>query len=76
MGDNHLMVLDSVNPYQASIEVNLKAQSLNITQIRQFILSVESKDIVDVVDYRHDLITDINNIIYNISAFRFTSIDA
>ena len=71
MGDNHLMVLDSVNPYQASIEVNLKAQSLNITQIRQFILSVESKDIVDVVDYRHDLITDINNIIYNISAFIF-----
>ncbi|MBR5254771.1 MAG: permease-like cell division protein FtsX [Bacteroidales bacterium] len=71
MGDNHLMVLDSINPYQASIEVNLKAQSLNITQIRQFILTVESKDIVDVVDYRHDLITDINNIIYNISAFIF-----
>jgi cell division transport system permease protein len=71
MGDNHLMVLDSINPYQASIEVNLKAQSLNITQIRQFILNVESKDIVDVVDYRHDLITDINNVIYNISAFIF-----
>lgn len=71
MGDNHLVVLDSINPYQASIEVNLKAQSLNIAQIRQFILNVESKDIVDVVDYRHDLITDINNVIYNISAFIF-----
>ena len=71
MGDNHLMVLDSINPYQASIEVNLKAQSLNITQIRQFINTVESKDIVDVVGYRHDLITDINNVIYNISAFIF-----
>ncbi len=71
MGDNHLVVLDSVNPYQPSIEVNLKAQSLNISEIRQFILNVESKDIVDVVDYRHDLITDINDIIYNISAFIF-----
>lgn len=71
MGDNHLVVLDSINPYQASIEVNLKAQSLNISEIKQFILNVESKDIVDIVDYRHDLITDINNVIYNVSAFIF-----
>ncbi len=71
MGEEHLSVLDGVNPYQPSIEVNLKAKSLNISEIRQFIISVESKDIVDIVDYRHDLVTDINDTIYNISAFIF-----
>lgn len=71
MGEDHLSVLDSVNPYQASIEVNLKAQALKISEIKQFIVTVEAKDIVDVVDYRHDLVTDINDAIYNISAFIF-----
>ncbi|MBO5963742.1 MAG: permease-like cell division protein FtsX [Bacteroidales bacterium] len=71
MGDDHLSILDSINPYQSSIEVNLKAQALNISEIKQFILAVEAKDIVDVVDYRHDLITDINDVIYNVSAFIF-----
>ena len=40
MGDDHLAVLDSVNPYQASIEVYLKAQALKISEIKQFILAV------------------------------------
>lgn len=71
MGDDHLAVLDSVNPYQASIEVYLKAQALKISEIKQFILAVEAKDIVDVVDYRHDLVMDINDVIYNVSAFIF-----
>lgn len=71
MGEDHLDVLDSVNPYQSSIEVNLKAQALNISEIKQFIVAVEAKDIVDVVDYRHDLITDINDVVYNVSAFIF-----
>ncbi len=71
MGEDHLSVFDSVNPYQSSIEVNLKAQALNISEIKQFIVTVEAKDIVDVVDYRHDLVTDINDVVYNVSAFIF-----
>lgn len=71
MGDDHLLVLDSINPYQSSIEVNFKAQALNLSEIKQFIVAVEAKDIVDVVDYRHDLITNINDVIYNVSAFIF-----
>ncbi len=71
MGEDHLAVLDSVNPYQSSIEVNLKAQAMNIAEIKQFIVTVESKDIVDVVDYRHDLVSDINDVVYNASAFIF-----
>ncbi len=71
MGDDHLSVLDSVNPYQASIEVNLKASAMKLSEIKQFIVSVESKDIVDIVDYRHDLVTDINDAVYNVSAFIF-----
>ncbi|MDR1847042.1 MAG: permease-like cell division protein FtsX [Bacteroidales bacterium] len=66
MGDNHLQVLDSVNPYQASIIVNLKAEALDITHIKRFINNVEAKDIVEMVDYRHDLISNLNSTIYNI----------
>lgn len=69
MGEDHLEVLGSVNPYAASITVNLKAQSLNNTDIRRFITSVEAKDIVDNVDYRQDLVKDINSAVYNVSAF-------
>lgn len=69
MGEDHLAVLDSINPYPASIVVNLKAEALNMSSIRKFITSVEAKDIVDNVDYRHDLIKDINSVIYNVSAF-------
>jgi len=67
MGDEHLAVLDSVNPYQASIIVNLKAEALDLSHIKRFINSVESNDIVETVDYRHDLITNINSTIYNVS---------
>ena len=38
MGDDHLLVLDSINPYQSSIEVNFKAQALNLSEIKQFIV--------------------------------------
>jgi cell division transport system permease protein len=69
MGENHLDVLGSVNPYSASITVNLKAESLNNTDIHRFITSVEAKDIVDNVDYRQDLVKDINQAVYNVSAF-------
>lgn len=69
MGENHLEVLGTVNPYAASIVVNLKAESLNYTTIKRFITSLEAKDIVDNVDYRQDLVKDINNAVYNISAF-------
>lgn len=69
MGEDHLLVLDSVNPYPSSILVNLKAQALNMSDIKSFITSVEAKDIVDNVDYRYDLIQDINLMIYNVSAF-------
>ncbi len=69
MGDNHLDVLGSVNPYSASITVNLKAESLNNTDIHRFITSVEAKGIVDNVDYRQDLVKDINVAVYNVSAF-------
>ncbi len=69
MGEDHLMVLDSVNPYPASIVVNLKAQALNMSDIKGFITSVEAKEIVDNVDYRYDLIQDINTMIYNITGF-------
>jgi cell division transport system permease protein len=69
MGENHLEVLGAVNPYAASIVVNLKAESLNYTTIKRFITSLEAKDIVDNVDYRQDLVKDINNAVYNISAF-------
>lgn len=69
MGEDHLEVLSSVNPYSSSINVNLKAQSLNINDIRLFITSLEAKDIVDSVDYRQDLVKDINNAVYNVSAF-------
>lgn len=69
MGENHLDVLGSVNPYSASITVNLKAESLNNTDIHRFITSVEAKDIVDNVDYRQDLVKDINLAVYNVSAF-------
>ncbi|MBP1646005.1 MAG: hypothetical protein H6Q16_1580 [Bacteroidetes bacterium] len=69
MGENHLEVLGSVNPYAASIIVNLKAESLNYSTIKLFITSLEAKDIVDNVDYRQDLVKDINNAVYNVSAF-------
>ncbi|MDR0972270.1 MAG: permease-like cell division protein FtsX [Bacteroidales bacterium] len=69
MGENHLDVLNNVNPYSASILVNLKAESLNSENINKFIKSVEQKDIVDSVDYRQDLVKDINNVIYNVSIF-------
>lgn len=69
MGDNHLDVLGSINPYSASITVNLKAESLNDADIHRFITSVEAKDIVDNVDYRQDLVKDINQAVYNVSAF-------
>ncbi|MDR1006784.1 MAG: permease-like cell division protein FtsX [Bacteroidales bacterium] len=67
MGDDHLAVLDSVNPYQASIVVNLKADALDFNHIKRFISTVEAKDIVETVDYRHDLINNINSTIYKIS---------
>ncbi|MDR1725443.1 MAG: permease-like cell division protein FtsX [Bacteroidales bacterium] len=67
MGEEHLTVLDSVNPYQASIIVNLKAEALDISHIKRFINYVEAKDIVEMVDYRHDLISNINSTIYNVS---------
>jgi len=69
MGENHLDVLGSINPYSASITVNLKAESLNDADIHRFITSVEAKDIVDNVDYRQDLVKDINQAVYNVSAF-------
>jgi len=69
MGENHLEVLGSVNPYAASINVNLKAESLNNKDIRRFITTLEAKDIVDNVDYRQDLVQDINTAVYNVSAF-------
>jgi cell division transport system permease protein len=69
MGNNHLDVLDGYNPYEASIEVHLKAKDLNVRQIKQFIRTLESKPTVDLVDYRDDLINDINGRIYDISAF-------
>jgi cell division transport system permease protein len=67
MGDEHLLVLDSVNPYSASIIVNLKAEALDISHIKQFINKVEAKNIVERVDYHHDLINNINSTIYNVS---------
>ncbi|MDR0790889.1 MAG: permease-like cell division protein FtsX [Bacteroidales bacterium] len=67
MGEEHLAVLDSVNPYQASIVVNLKAEALDISHIKRFINKVEAKDIVEMVDYRHELISNINSMIYNVS---------
>lgn len=69
MGEDHLLVLDSINPYSASIVVNLKAKALNMSDIRSFITTVEAIDIVDSVDYRYDLIRDINSLIYNVTAF-------
>jgi len=69
MGEKHLEVLGDVNPYAASINVNLKAESLNSKDIRRFITSLEAKDIVDHVDYRQDLVEDINTAVYNVSAF-------
>ncbi|MDD2530312.1 MAG: permease-like cell division protein FtsX [Bacteroidales bacterium] len=69
MGENHLEVLGSTNPYAASIVVNLKAESLNYTTIKRFITSLEAKDVVDHVDYRQDLVKDINNAVYNVTAF-------
>lgn len=69
MGENHLDVLGTINPYSASITVNLKAESLNDADIHRFITSVEAKDIVDNVDYRQDLVKDINQAVYNVSAF-------
>ena len=66
MGEDHLSVLDSINPYQASIVVNLKAEALDIGNIKRFINKVELDDIVDKVDYRHDLISNINSTIYNV----------
>lgn len=69
MGENHLEVLGAVNPYAASIIVNFKAESLNYSTIKRFITSLEAKDIVDHVDYRQDLVKDINNAVYNVSAF-------
>lgn len=69
MGTDHLDVLDSENPYSASIVVTLKAQSLNNTNIKPFVQSVEAKSIVDNVDYRQDLVQNINTTIYNVSGF-------
>ena len=69
MGEGHLDVLDGYNPYQASIEVHLKAGSFSVKQINQFIRTQESKSIVESVDYRDDLINNINSDIYDASVF-------
>ncbi len=69
MGEGHLDALDGFNPYQASIQVNLKAENFTVKQIKAFITTLESKPVVDSVDYRDDLINDINTAYYNFSAF-------
>lgn len=67
-GPEHLDVLDCFNPYKATIEVHLKAESMKVNQIKQFIRTIESKPIVEMVDYRDDLINNINTAYYNASA--------
>jgi cell division transport system permease protein len=69
MGQGHLDALDGFNPYQASIQVNLKAENFTIQQIKSFIATLEAKSMVDSVDYRDDIINDINTIYRNASAF-------
>lgn len=69
MGEQHLDALDGFNPYQASVQVNLKAENFTVKQIKSFITTLESQEIVDTVDYRDDLINDINAVYYNASYF-------
>ena len=69
MGEGHLDVLEGYNPYQASIEIHLKATNFSVNEIKQFIRTCESKPTVDTVDYRDDIINNINYDIYNASAF-------
>ncbi|MBR1774397.1 MAG: permease-like cell division protein FtsX [Bacteroidales bacterium] len=69
MGAGHLDALDGFNPYQASIQVNLKAENFTVKQIKSFITTLEAKETVDAVDYRDDLINDINSVYYNASVF-------
>lgn len=67
-GADHLDVLGDYNPYKATIEVHLKAESMKVNQIKQFIRTLESKPTVEMVDYRDDLINNINTAYYNTSA--------
>ncbi|MBR1627221.1 MAG: permease-like cell division protein FtsX [Bacteroidales bacterium] len=69
MGTGHLEVLDGFNPYQASVQVNLKAENFTVKQIKSFITTLEAKEIVDSVDYRDDIINNINTVYHNASAF-------
>ncbi|MBP3254241.1 MAG: permease-like cell division protein FtsX [Bacteroidales bacterium] len=69
MGENHTDVLDGFNPYQASIEVHLKAENFSVKEIKQFIRTTEAKPEVDLVDYRDELINKINSDMYDASAF-------
>lgn len=71
MGAGHLDVLEGYNPYQASIEVYLRAENFSVNQIRQFITTCESKPTVEMVDYRDDLINNINSDIYDARLFFF-----
>ncbi|MBO6118259.1 MAG: permease-like cell division protein FtsX [Bacteroidales bacterium] len=69
MGKGHLDILDGFNPYQATVEVHLKAENFDVKQIKQFIQWVEAKPITESVDYRDDLINNINSEVYDASAF-------
>lgn len=69
MGKGHLDVLEGFNPYQASIEVHLKSENFSVAQIKQFITTLEAKPTVEMVDYRDDLINNINSELYDASAF-------
>ncbi len=69
MGEGHLDVLDGFNPYQSSIEVHLKAENFTVKQIKNFITTLESKKEVDSVDYRDNLINNINSGVSNATTF-------
>ena len=66
-GAEHLDVLGDYNPYMPTIEVHLKAENMKVAQIKQFIRTIESKSDVEMVDYRDELINNINVAYYNTS---------
>lgn len=65
LGDDHLDILDGEIPYELSAVVYLNAQNLNAAEIQRFIVTVQSKEIVNMVDYLHGLVDEVNTAIYN-----------
>lgn len=67
LGDDHLDIFQGEIPYELSAIIYLNAQNINSSEIQRFIITVQAKEIVNMVDYQHGLVNQVNSAIYNAS---------